>query len=168
MTQVSNKFNHYVDGVLVETTFEDVALPKPTTVESVHELDDGRELQEVDGTDFTPVQRYAQFDYLKNKHHYERKYPSMEEQLDMLYWDKINSTDTFNNNRNDLMYVECFMCVRHTHRTNYLQGTSKVHVHSTPFGILVCSYSLKKTTLTTLTLTRVYYINPHILYYMRT
>tara|TARA_R110002153_G_scaffold254343_1_gene412746 strand:+ start:1252 stop:1623 length:372 start_codon:yes stop_codon:yes gene_type:complete len=95
MTQVSNKFNHYVDGVLVETTFEDVALPKPTTVESAHELDDGRELKEADGTDFTPVQRYAQFDYLKNKHHYERKYPSMEEQLDMLYWDKINSTDTW-------------------------------------------------------------------------
>ena len=95
MTQVSNKFNHYVDGVLVETTFEDVALPKPTTVERAHELDDGRELQEVDGTDFTPVQRCAHFDYLKNKHHYERKYPSTEEQLDMLYWDKVNSTDNW-------------------------------------------------------------------------
>lgn len=95
MTQVSNKFNHYVDGVLVETTFEDVALPKPTTVESAHELDDGRELKEADGTDFTSVQRYAQFDYLKNKHHHERKYPSMEEQLDMLYWDKVNDTENW-------------------------------------------------------------------------
>ena len=95
MTQVSNKFNHYVDGVLVKTTFEDVALPKPTTVESAHELDDGRELKEADGTDFTPVQRYAQFDYLKNKHHHERKYPSMEEQLDMLYWDKVNDTENW-------------------------------------------------------------------------
>lgn len=97
MTEVNNKlkFNHYVNGELVETTFEDVALPKPTEVESTHELDDDRELKEADGTDFTPVQRYAHFDYLKNKHHYERKYPSMEEQLDMLYWDKINSTDTW-------------------------------------------------------------------------
>ena len=90
MTEV---FKHYVDGVLVETTFGNVALPKPTAVESAHELDDGRELKEADGTDFTPVQRYAQFDYLKNKHHYERKYPSMEEQLDMLYCEKVNSTE---------------------------------------------------------------------------
>jgi len=97
MTEVNNKlkFNHYVDGVLVKTTFEDVALPKPTTVEGAHELDDDRELKEADGTDFTPVQRHAHFDYLKNKHRYERKYPSMEEQLDMLYWDKVNSTDTW-------------------------------------------------------------------------
>jgi len=89
------KFKHYVDGVLVETTFEDVELPKSTTVESAHELDDGRELKEPDGTDFTPLQRYAQFEYLKNKHVYERKYPSVEEQLDMLYWDKINDTNNW-------------------------------------------------------------------------
>ena len=82
----------YKNGELVEVAFEDIAVPEPT--QSVkHPLDDDRELKEEDGTDFNGQQRFAQFNFLENRHIYERQYPPIEEQLDMLYWDKINSTD---------------------------------------------------------------------------
>ena len=60
-----------------------------------HILDDNRELLNQDGTAFSEEQRFSHFDYLENKHKYERQYPSIEEQLDMIYWDKVNGTNIF-------------------------------------------------------------------------
>ena len=88
------KIKVFVDGVETELLESEVATPKPVEAEK-HELDDDRELKEVDGTDFTLVQRFSHFEYLKNKHIHERKYTSIEEQLDMLYWDKINNTEVW-------------------------------------------------------------------------
>lgn len=58
-----------------------------------HRLDDGRKLQDSSGVDFTAEQRNSHFTYLENKHLYDRAYPSVEDQLDMLYWDKVNGTE---------------------------------------------------------------------------
>lgn len=60
-----------------------------------HELDDNRELIQGDGTPFTDEQRLAHFDFLQNQHVYKRKYPAIEEQLDMIYWDQVNGTTNF-------------------------------------------------------------------------
>jgi hypothetical protein len=63
-----------------------VPIPEAPT----HPSDDGRELEGMDGW-----ARVAHFEYLENVHLYERKYPAIEEQLDMLYWDKVNGTENW-------------------------------------------------------------------------
>ena len=61
-----------------------------------HPDDDGRELFNVDGdgnkTPFRDDQRIAHFDFLKVEYQYKRKpeYPSLEEQLDLL-WHAIDA-----------------------------------------------------------------------------
>jgi len=88
------KVKVFVGGVETDILESEMNTPDPTEA-ATHELDDGRELKEVDGTDFTPQQRYCHFDFLESKHTSERTYPSIEEQLDMLYWDKINNTEVW-------------------------------------------------------------------------
>jgi len=77
----------FIEGKLKDS----VLVPKPTEAEK-HELDDGRTL-ELDGVAFNGVQRFLHFESFKVQHVINRKYPSMEEQLDMLYWDKVNGTE---------------------------------------------------------------------------
>lgn len=63
----------------------------------VHPEDDGSELLNPDKTPFSAWQRYAHFDFIKTKYQSDRKqmYPLVEEQLDMIYWDKKNGTDVW-------------------------------------------------------------------------
>ena len=79
----------FIDGKLEDS----VLVPKPTEAEK-HELDDDRELIDVETKEaFNGVQRFLHFESFKVQHVINRKYPSMEEQLDMLYWDKVNGTE---------------------------------------------------------------------------
>ena len=78
--------SYYKDGVLQEGSAPEVPLPEAPK----HSLDDGRELEGMDGW-----ARVTYFDYLENIHIYERKYPAIEEQLDMLYWNKVNGTENW-------------------------------------------------------------------------
>ena len=75
---------YYVDGVLQDGDAPEVPIPEAP----VHPLDDGRALE-----GFDDWARLAHFDRLENMHIYKRQYPSIEEQLDMLYWDKVNGTE---------------------------------------------------------------------------
>ena len=77
---------YYKDGILQEGQAPEVTLHEAPT----HPLDDGRVLEGMDGW-----ARCAHFDRLENLHLYTREYPSIEEQLDMLYWDKVNNTETW-------------------------------------------------------------------------
>ena len=77
----------FIEGKLKDS----VLVPKPTEAEK-HELDDGRTL-ELDGVAFNGAQRFLHFESFKVQHVINRKYPSIEEQLDMLYWDKVNGTE---------------------------------------------------------------------------
>ena len=45
--------------------------------------------------DFDSRQRFSHFEGLVNMHVINRQYPPMEEQLDMLYWDKVNGTENW-------------------------------------------------------------------------
>lgn len=79
----------FIEGKLKDS----VLVPKPTEAEK-HELDDDRELIDVETKEaFNGVQRFLHFESFKVQHVINRKYPSMEEQLDMLYWDKVNGTE---------------------------------------------------------------------------
>ena len=69
---------YWKDGVYIDEEEPQVPIPEAPT----HPSDDGRVLEGFDGW-----QRVAHFDYLENVHIYERKYPPIEEQLDMLYRD---------------------------------------------------------------------------------
>jgi|TARA_R100001443_G_scaffold115799_2_gene134413 hypothetical protein len=77
---------YWKDGVYIDEEEPQVPIPEAPT----HPSDDGRVLEGFDGW-----QRVAHFDYLENVHIYERKYPPIEEQLDMLYWDKVNGTENW-------------------------------------------------------------------------
>ena len=77
---------YYKDGKLQEVDAPVVPIPEAPK----HPLDDGRELDGMDGWE-----RVSYFDYLQNIHIYERKYPSIEDQLDMIYWDKVNGTENW-------------------------------------------------------------------------
>ena len=57
---------YYKDGVLQEGSAPEVPIPEAPK----HPLDDGRELEEMDGW-----ARASYFDYLENIHIHERKYP---------------------------------------------------------------------------------------------
>jgi hypothetical protein len=58
-----------------------------------HKLDDDRILKDSEEVHFTEEERFAHFSYLESMHIHNRTYPSIEEQLDMLYWDKVNGTE---------------------------------------------------------------------------
>ena len=77
---------YYIDGVLQEGDAPEFQMPEAP----VHPLDDGRVLEGIDAW-----ARCAHFDKLENLHLYTREYPSIEEQLDMLYWDKVNDTENW-------------------------------------------------------------------------
>ena len=64
-------------------------------METRHPYDNGEELFYPDGkTQFSEEERYRHFDFMQIKYKSDRRknYPTIEEQLDMLYWDFKNNT----------------------------------------------------------------------------
>ena len=81
----------WVNGKLVDLDVS--AQPKKAEyVAAKHPKDDDRELIDVEtGKPFNSRERFSHFDFLVNMHVVNREYPPMEEQLDMLYWDKVKA-----------------------------------------------------------------------------
>ena len=85
----------WVNGKLVDLDVSAQPI-KTEYVAAKHPKDDDRELVDVEtGKVFDSRQRFSHFEGLVNMHVINRQYPPMEEQLDMLYWDKVNGTENW-------------------------------------------------------------------------